>query len=161
MTFDDVRVCLEGTGWPVEEVSSATIRSRFRGKSRVFHVFVHMGIEGRSTNPRENAGRSTNPGETAGRSTEAEFVTFAVIPYARLPEDEVLADALVTRLLRLNREMNMAKFSLDEESDIVLSVEHRMEDLDPSEVRDAVDQLSFYADKFAAEIDEVANAAPV
>jgi hypothetical protein len=132
MTFDEVRACLERGGWPVEVVAEATMRSRFRGKTRVFNVYVRI---------------------------EQEFVVFAVIPYARLPEDEVVADELVVRLLRLNREMNMAKFSLDEEGDLVLSVEHRMEDLDPSEVRDAVDQLSFYADKFASEIEAVTRTA--
>ncbi len=134
MTFDEVRACLEQGGWPVEVVSAGTMRSRFRGKTRVFHVFVRI---------------------------EEEFVVFAVIPYARLPEDEAASDALVVRLLRLNREMNMAKFSLDEEGDIVLSVEHRLEDLDPSEVRDAVDQLSFYADKFASEIEVATGRTPV
>jgi len=134
MTFDEVRACLERGGWPVELVSAATMRSRFRGNARVFHVYVHI---------------------------EDEFLVFAVIPYARMPEDEAVADALVARLLRLNREMNMAKFSIDEDTDIVLSVEHRIEDLDPSEVRDAVDQLSFYADKFATEIDAVTAAATV
>jgi hypothetical protein len=132
MTFDEVRACLEHGGWPVEVVSATTMRSRFRGKTRVFHVFVRI---------------------------EEEFVVFAVIPYERLPEDEAASDTLVVRLLRLNREMNMAKFSLDEDGDIVLSVEHRMEDLDPSEVRDAVDQLSFYADKFAGEIEAVTRPA--
>src|ERR1700753_319675 len=125
MTFDEVRACLETSGFPVEDATDTPMKSAFRGKSRVFHVFIHF---------------------------DREFVTFAVIPYARLPEDELAADALVTRLLRLNREMNMAEFSIDEESDIVLAVEHRIQDLDPSEVRDAVDQLSFYADKFANEI---------
>jgi len=130
MTFDEVRACLERDGWPVEVVSESTMRSRFRGKERVFHVFVHL---------------------------EGEFVTFAVIPFAKLPEDEVAADAVAERLLRLNRDMNMAKFSIDEDRDVVLSVEHRTEDLDPSEVRDAVDQLSFYADKYTSEVEDVAR----
>ena len=35
---------------------------------------------------------------------------------------------------------------------MVLSVEYPIEDLDPSEVRDAVDVLSFYAEKYRAEV---------
>ena len=135
MIFDDVRGCLERDGWPVEVLSGATMRTRFRGKAKVFHVFAHL---------------------------EGEFVAFAVIPYSRLPEDDGPgADAVVERLLRLNRDMNMAKFSIDEERDVVLSVEYRLQDLDPSEVRDAIDVLSFYADKFTVEVEGLVRAADV
>ncbi len=64
---------------------------------------------------------------------------------------------MVTRLLELNRDMNMAKFSIDEDDDVVLSVEYPLADLDPSEVRDAVDVLSFYADKYFAEVAKLAG----
>jgi hypothetical protein len=129
MTFDEVRACLERDGWPIEQVSDATMRSRFRVGERIFPVFVHL---------------------------EREFVTFAVIPFARLPDDEVAVDALVSSLLKKNREMNMAKFSIDEDRDVILSVEYRVQDLDPSEIRDAVDVLSFYAERYCAEIQKLA-----
>jgi len=51
----------------------------------------------------------------------------------------------------------MAKFSVDEEGDVVLSVEYRLANLDPSEIRDAVDVLSFYADKHGAEVGRLAG----
>ncbi len=124
MTFDELRTCLEGDGWPVDVVSEVTMRSRFRSGDRIFPVFVHL---------------------------EADYVTFAVIPYARLPVDES-GDLLADRLLVLNREMNLAKFSVDEDGDVILSVEYPRADLDPSEVRDAVDVLSFYAEKYRAEV---------
>ena len=79
------------------------------------------------------------------------YATFAVIPFVRLPSEE-MGDALAERLLVLNREMNMAKFSVDEDGDVVLSVEYPLADLDPSEIRDAVDVLSFYAEKYRVEI---------
>ena len=41
---------------------------------------------------------------------------------------------------------------VDEDGDVLLSVEYRMDNLDPSEVRDAVDVLAFYADKYHAEV---------
>ena len=125
MNFTDLRACLVKDGWPIEDVSEATLRSCFRGGGRMFPVFIHK---------------------------EPEHVTFAVIPFLRLPEDEALGDAVVDRLLRLNREMNLAKFSVDEDGDVVLSVEYRIENLDPSEVRDAVDVLAFYAEKHHAEL---------
>ena len=130
MTFDDVRACLEKDGWPVDVVSAVTLRSRFRSGDRIFPLFVHM---------------------------EPEYATFAVIPFARLPTDEG-GDLLAERLLVLNREINLAKFSVDEDGDVILSVEYPLADLDPSEVRDAVDVLSFYAEKYRAEVEAAASA---
>ena len=77
MTLDEIRAVLEAQGWPVERLSEATIRSRFRSKDRIFPLVVHL---------------------------EPLFVTFAVIPFARLPEDPDSAEALMTRLLKLNHE---------------------------------------------------------
>jgi len=125
MEFADVRACLEKDGWPIEVLSDVTIRSFFRGGERIFPLFIHR---------------------------ESEYMTFAVIPFLKLPKDDEDVHAVLGRLLRLNRDMNMAKFSIDEDDDVVLSVEYRLEDLDPSEVRDAVDVLSFYAEKYRAEL---------
>jgi hypothetical protein len=119
VNFDEVRACMEKDGWPVEALSEATMRSRFRGGGRVFPLFVHI---------------------------EQLFITFAVIPFAKLPNDLGAADDLMKRLLELNREINLAKFSIDDDGDIVLSVEFRIADLDPSEVRDAVDVLKHYVE---------------
>ena len=131
MKFDEVRACLENDGWPVELVSEVTMRSRFRSGDRIFPVYVHL---------------------------EPDYATFAVIPFARLPDDES-GDVLADRLLFLNREMNLAKFSVDEDGDVILSVEYPLADLDPSEVRDAIDVLSFYAEKYRAEV-QAATALP-
>jgi hypothetical protein len=125
MNFAEVRACLEKDGWPIEEVSETTIRSRFRSGDRIFPVFIHL---------------------------EPEYVTFAVIPFVKLPKDLESEQVVAERLLRLNRDMNMARFSVDEDGDVVLSVEYRLAELDPSEVRDAVDVLSFYAEKYRAEV---------
>ena len=126
MNFTELRACLEKDGWPIEDVSEMTLRSCFRGGGRMFPVFIYR---------------------------EPEHVTFAVIPFLRLPEeDEAAGEAIVDRLLHLNREMNLAKFSVDEDGDVVLSVEYRLEDLDASEVRDALDVLSFYAEKYQPEM---------
>jgi len=38
-----------------------------------------------------------------------------------------------------------------------ITVEYRLENLDPSEVRDAVDVLSFYAEKHFPEVDQLAK----
>ena len=131
MNLTELRASLEKDGWPVEGLSEVTLRSCFRGAGRMFPVFVHC---------------------------EAEHVTFAVIPFLRLAEvGATHAERVVDRLLHLNREMNLAKFSVDEDGDVVLSVEYRLEDLDPSEVRDAIDVLSFYAEKYHPEVRRLAG----
>jgi hypothetical protein len=131
MNLDEIRSVLETQGWPVERLSASTIRSCFRSKDRIFPLFVHV---------------------------EHLFVTFAVIPYARLPEGTAPADLMMTQLLRLNREMNLAKYSVDDDGDVILSVEYRIEHLDPSEIRDAVDVLSFYADKHHEDVNRMGSA---
>jgi hypothetical protein len=125
MTLDEIRACLTEDGWPVDVLKGAVLQSRFRGKARIFPMLIQIGEV---------------------------FVTFAVLPFARAPEDSEDAEALLRRLLRYNRQMNLAKFSIDEDDDIVLSVEYRLADLDPSEVRDAVNVVSFYADKYYEEV---------
>lgn len=131
MTLDEIRACLTQDGWPVDVISPTVIQSRFRGKARIFPMLIQLGDA---------------------------FVTFAVLPFARAPEDSEDADVLLRRLLQLNRSMNLAKFSIDEDDDVVLSVEYRLADLDPSEVRDAVNVVSFYADMYYAEVSKLAAA---
>ncbi|MEZ4307352.1 MAG: YbjN domain-containing protein [Polyangiaceae bacterium] len=130
MTFEEIRACLTADGWPVDVLSETTMQSRFRGKARIFPVLIHV---------------------------DEAFVTIAVLPYAHAPEDAEDADDLLRQLLRFNRQMNLAKFSMDEDDDVVLSVEYRLADLDPSEVRDAMDVVSFYADQYHDEVERLAR----
>lgn len=130
MTFDEIQACLANEGWAVEVVSNDTLRSDFQGAERLFPLFVRVAPP---------------------------FVLFAVIPFVRLPFHAEEADPVVRRLLQLNREINMAKLSADEDGDVILSVEYRLEDLDPSEVRDAVNALSFYANKHYAELQRLVS----
>ena len=146
MKLDEVRACLEKDGWPIEVVSETTMRSRFRAGERIFPLFVHLEAE-------------SAPEEGAAPAADPAYATFAVIPFARLPTDES-GDLLADRLLVLNREMNLAKFSVDEDGDVILSVEYPLADLDPSEVRDALDVLSFYAEKYRAEVQAATAVAP-
>src|SRR5262249_43914607 len=135
MNLEDVRAFLQKEGWPVDMVSDVTMRSRFRSGDRIFPLFVHV----------ESGGDAAPSGDH-----EPAYATFAVIPFAKLPPDES-GDVLADRLLVLNREMNMAKFSVDEDGDVILSVEYPLPDLDPSEVRDAIDVLSYYTERYHAE----------
>ena len=130
MILEDIRSVLKAQNWPVEMLSESTLRSRFRSLDRIFPLFIHV---------------------------EPLFVTFAATPYAKLPEDPDTADELMSRLLRLNRDINLAKYSVDDDGDVILSAEYRIEHLDPSEIRDAVDVLSFYANKHHADVHALAG----
>jgi len=51
----------------------------------------------------------------------------------------------------------MAKFSIDDDLDVVLSVEYPTAELDTSEFRDAVDVLTYYADRYHDELTGLAK----
>ena len=81
---------------------------------------------------------------------------FAVLPFLRSPEAQETADALYEKLLELNQQLMMAKFSIDDDLDIALSVEYPTADLDRSELDDALDTLTYYADKHYLELKALA-----
>lgn len=56
------------------------------------------------------------------------------------------------RLLAANREMRLAKFALDGSGAVVLCAELPTESLDASEIADAVQRMTAYARRFAAEL---------
>ena len=57
-----------------------------------------------------------------------------VLPIVRLPGDLDKAEKLYHQLLKLNGEILLARFSLDEDGDVILSVELPLHDLDASEI---------------------------
>ena len=74
----------------------------------------------------------------------AGYVTFAIVPLVRTPEDTAQAAELYAEMLRLNHVLLMAKLSIDDDLDVVLSVEYPLASLDPSEVDDALAALGHY-----------------
>ena len=130
MTWDRIAGWLVEDGWPVEPLGPATLRSRIRAEKRKFSFFVRQ---------------------------EKSFLVLAIVPYLRLPAEEGTAELMMRRLLQLNREMNLAKLSVDEDGDVVLSVEWRLDNLDRSELRDALDVLSFYAARHHDELAALAG----
>lgn len=83
---------------------------------------------------------------------EESFAVFAIVPFVRIEREVEACGALFDLLLRLNQRINLARFGVDPDGDVALSVEWRRENLDPSEVRDAVDVLAFYARQHLAEV---------
>ena len=131
---DSIRAILEEGGWPCHRIADDTFRSLFQGKHASFPFFVRI--------------------DPAG------FVVFAIVPYLRSPEEPDRAARLYTRLLELNQTLLMAKFSIDDDLDVVLSVEYALPELDRSEFDDALDVLSYYADRHYDELRALTSTAP-
>lgn len=121
-----IRAILEEGGWPCDRISDDTWRSHFRGRNASFSFFVRL--------------------DPAG------YVCFAIVPYLRSPEAPERSARLYDRLLELNQSLLMAKFSIDDDLDVVLSVEYPSEELDRSEFDDALDVLAYYADRHYDEL---------
>ena len=126
LTPDSIRRILEEGGWPCHPIAEDTWKSLFQGKHASFPFLVRV--------------------DPAG------FVVFAIIPYLKTPKDDAVASRLYRRLLELNQTLLMAKLSIDDDLDVVLSVEYALPEIDRSEVDDALDVLSYYADRHYDEL---------
>jgi len=121
-----IRTILEEGGWPCDQINEDTWRSHFRGRNASFPFFVRI--------------------DPAG------YICFAIVPFLKSPEEQGGASKLYSRLLELNQSILMAKFSIDDDLDVVLSVEYPFHELDRSEFDDALDVLSYYADRHYDEL---------
>ena len=125
-----VEELLRADNRPFERIDAGTWRSSFHAESKSFRFFVRL--------------------------TES-WIFFTIVPFISAPKNPAAAHRLHARLLKLNRDINMAKFALDEDGDVVLTVELPTENLDASEFRDAMDALSFYADRHYVEVARIAQ----
>jgi hypothetical protein len=133
VTAARVEEMLTKDGWPFERVDDHTWRSGFRGDVNSFRFFVRL---------------------------TDNWIFFTIVPFVVAPKSEGAALALYRHLLKLNREINMAKFAIDDDADVVLTVELPTENLDESEFKDALDALSYYADKHYLDILNLAQQKP-
>lgn len=121
-----IEALLQAGGWPCDRITDDTWRSHFRGRRASFPFLVRWDPEG--------------------------YLTFAIVPFLKSPEEQDKAEALYAKLLELNHALLMAKFSIDDDLDVVLSVEYPVEELDKSEFVDALDVLGYYADEHYDEL---------
>jgi hypothetical protein len=129
ITAKRVEELLKKDGWPCQRGDDHTWRSAFKSDASSFTFYVRM--------------------------TE-DWIFFSIVPYVTTPKGEREALALYRHLLKLNRDMNLAKFALDEDGDVALSVELPTENLDDSEFKDALEALSFYADRHYLDVSKLA-----
>lgn len=85
------------------------------------------------------------------------WVYFAVSPFVGAPTNPACERKLHRHLLRLSQEINLAKFSIDAEGNVVLLVELPRENLSFSEFSDALNALSYYAEEHYLEVSALAN----
>ncbi|MBX3252108.1 MAG: YbjN domain-containing protein [Myxococcales bacterium] len=130
-TTETIESFLQDAGWRFVRLTPDTWRLRYRGGDRTFPILVRFDPSG--------------------------WMTVAIVPYVQSPEDVAAAAALYERLLELNHVLFMAKFSIDDDLDVVLSVEYPTKELDRSELRDALDALAYYADLHYDELRSLAT----
>ncbi len=123
---------LQKGGWPAERIAPETWRSVFHGRAQSFQLFVRVDADGG-------------------------WALFAIVPYLRSPEGDEAQKKLYDRLLQLNQQLLMAKFSIDDDLDVVLSVEYPTAEIDDNEFDDALDVLSYYAERFYPELRPLAR----
>jgi hypothetical protein len=109
----------EQYGWSYQRTVDTTFRTVFRGDISSF--VIHVRIAG-------------------------DWVYFSIAPFVVTPQNTECERKLYRHLLKLNHEMNMAKFTVDADGDVILTVELPSENLDYSEFSDALGALAYYAD---------------
>lgn len=121
-----VEAFLQSRKWVTTRIDDRTIRSSFKvGRGTMYPLIA---------------------------TCDANWVKLAVVPLGRLPADLTKAEKLYAQLLRWNGEIMFARFSLDEDGDVTLSVELAAKDLDDSDLSDALDVLTYYTSKHGADI---------
>jgi len=86
-----------------------------------------------------------------------DWVYFTINPFVRPPAGEPPSDRLLELLLRTNHDLNLAKLALDEDGDVLLTVELPRVDFAYSHFADALTALSHYADLYRAALDAAAQ----
>lgn len=115
----------EQYGWSHERTGEFDFRTGFRGDVSLFRILVRL---------TEN------------------WVYFSISPFVIGSQDPACEHRLYKHLLKLNHEINMAKFTVDKDGDVILIVELPAENLDYSEFSDALGALAYYADDNYARI---------
>lgn len=120
VTAETIHEYFDRYDWTYDyEESIQTWHTGFRGKASNFNVFVHLS---------EN------------------WIIFSIAPFVNRPEEPRCRENLHAYLLKLNYVINMAKFSIDDDGDVVLTVELPTEGFTYSDFSDGLNAVSFYAD---------------
>ena len=85
------------------------------------------------------------------------WVYFAIAPFVEAPGDLACEHKLYQHLLRLCHKINLAKFSVNAQGDVLLTVELPRANLDFGEFSDALGALSYYAEEAYPQVHALAT----
>ncbi|MEZ4256053.1 MAG: YbjN domain-containing protein [Polyangiales bacterium] len=122
-----IRSLLERDGWPYEKLTEDVWRTWVKTQGSTVPVVVRYD-------------RRTG------------MVRFAVVPLFKSPADPAVAEPLYVRLLELNTTMRLAKYGIDDDLDVFLSVEYPAVAMDPREFHDALEVIAHYLTAHEAEL---------
>jgi hypothetical protein len=126
---DDISGYFERYGWRFEKRDTSLFRTGFVGDSGGYDIWV--------------------------RVTEG-WVCFTINPYVEKPAHGPHGAMVLSTLLRANHELNLAKFALDEDGDIALSVELPSAGFGYAQFSDGLTAIAHYADEQRASMLEAA-----
>jgi hypothetical protein len=81
------------------------------------------------------------------------WVYFSINPYVPKPEGQPHGEGTLQVVLRANHEVNLAKFAVDDDGDVLLSVELPAEGFCYTHFCDALTALAHYADGYRDRVD--------
>lgn len=139
MTFEQVVAYMTAQGWPIDRLGDNAFRSSFRVLD--------------ADDEAEDKRAYTVLGQV-----ESTYFVLLALPLARLSTDENVSEQLMERLLELNEQILFAKFSVDEDADVILSVEIPVADMSESQLQDALDVLAYYTNEYGRELQKMAEA---
>lgn len=113
-------------GWQFDRPGERHFRTGFVGESGQYEIWVNLSDD---------------------------WVYFAISPYLAKPESDNVAARVHRLLLRANHDLNLAKFALDQDKDVVLMVELPREGFGYSHFADSLTALSHYADQWRPAFD--------
>lgn len=89
------------------------------------------------------------------------WIYFVINPFVVAPSDDEDRMRLYYHVLRLNLDMNMAKFGLDSDGDIFLAIELPTENFEYSHFSDALNGISHHAERLYSEVFNLAQNAEI
>ncbi|HWG85198.1 MAG TPA: YbjN domain-containing protein, partial [Deinococcales bacterium] len=119
MSPEAVEAFFKEYGWSFETLGPGIWRTGFRGTSSFHTIYMRL--------------------------TE-DWLYMTISPFVEAPSDRECKRRTYEAMLHFNREMNLAKFVLDEDEDVTLTVELPLSALDYEVFAEGLTALAYYAD---------------
>lgn len=130
LEVEDIADFFRTYGWQFDRPSEGLFRTGFMGDSGHYEIWI--------------------------RVTES-WIYFTISPFFAAAEGEELGSEILTLLLHANHDLNLAKFALDEDGDVLLAVELPRKGFAYSHFADALTAVSHYADHWRPTFEQAAR----